>query len=165
MCRSRTALGGGRDRRETRRGWGAEGGYAVARCKATNANGARCDSPEPLVDAETGLCPAHAPGGPERMADLGRKGAAATARKWRGAHGLEPGELPELRTPHDAQRALDIVAHAAAEGRLPQRQADATTRAVREWLRAWEAGALAEQVAQLQRKVAALGGEKLKAVP
>ncbi len=99
------------------------------------------------------------------MADLGRKGAAATARKWRGAHGLEPGELPQLGTPHDAQTALDIVAHAAAEGRLPQRQADATTRAVREWLRAWEAGAVAEQVAQLQRKVAALGSEKLKAIP
>ena len=99
------------------------------------------------------------------MAEIGKKGAAATARKWRRAHGLEPGELPELNTPHDAQAALDIVAHAAAEGRLPQRQADATTRAVREWIRAWEAGAVAEQVAQLQRKVAALGGEKLKAVP
>ncbi len=137
----------------------------MARCKAINANGKRCDSPEPLVDPETGLCPAHAPGGSERMALLGRKGAEATARKWRGRGGLEPGELPELGTPHDAQAALDIVAHAAAEGRLPQRQADATTRAVREWLRAWEAGAVAEQIAQLQRKVAALGGEKLKVLP
>ncbi len=136
----------------------------MPQCKATNQDGKRCQSPEHLVDLEAGYCPAHAPGGQERMAEMGRKGAEAMRRKWM-AKGLEPGELPQLRTPHDAQEALDIVAHAAAEGRLPQRQADATTRAVREWLRAWEAGALAEQVAQLQRKVAALGGEKLKAVP
>ncbi len=98
------------------------------------------------------------------MALLGRKGAEATARKWRGAHGLEPGELPELGTPHDAQRALDIVAHAAAEGRLPQRQADATTRAVREWLRAHEAGAVADQVEELRRKLSELKGGELEVV-
>ena len=137
----------------------------MPRCRARNQDGKPCRSPEHLVDPEVGYCPAHAPGGQERMSEIGRKGAEAAARKLRGAAGLEPGELPELGTPHDAQAALDIVAHAAAEGRLPQRQADATTRAVREWLRAWEAGTVAEQVAQLQRKVAALGGEKLKAVP
>ncbi len=94
------------------------------------------------------------------MARLGKKGAEATARKWRGAHGLEPGELPQLGTPHDAQRALDIVAHAAAEGRLPQRQADATTRAVREWLRAYEAGAVTDRLEELRATVAELKGEK-----
>ena len=99
------------------------------------------------------------------MALLGRKGAEATARKWRGAHGLEPGELPELRTPHDAQRALDIVAHAAAEGRLPQRQADATTRAVREWLRAHEAGVVTDRVEELREQVSELKHRKnLRAV-
>ncbi len=133
----------------------------MAHCRGTKADGTPCNAPPSLVK-EDGYCSAHGPGAATRMADRGRKGAA---RKWRGRGGLEPGELPELNTPHDAQAALDIVAHAAAEGRLPQRQADATTRAVREWLRAWEAGALAEQVAQLQRKVAALGGEKLKVLP
>ncbi len=137
----------------------------MARCSALNAEGKPCGSPESVVDPESGLCWAHQPGGRERLVEAGRKGAEATARKWRGRGGLEPGELPELGTPQDAQRALDIVAHAAAEGRLPQRQADATTRAVREWLRAWEAGAVAEQVAQLQRKVASLGSEKLKDLP
>ncbi len=136
----------------------------MARCKATRMDGKACRAPERMLDAR-GLCPAHRPGARERLSEEGRKGAAAAARKWRGRSGLEPGELPELGTPQDAQRALDIVAHAAAEGRLPQRQADATTRAVREWLRAWEAGAVAEQIAQLQRKVAALGGEKLKVLP
>ncbi len=137
---------------------------AEARCGATRAGGEPCGAPPQLIGAD-GFCPAHRPGAKERLSEAGRKGAEATARKWRGRGGLEPGELPDLGTPQDAQAALDIVAHAAAEGRLPQRQADATTRAVREWLRAWEAGAVAEQVAQLQRKVAALGGEKLKAIP
>ena len=73
---------------------------------------------------------------------------------------MEPAELPELRTPHDAQRALDIVAHAAAEGRLPQRQADATTRAIREWLRAHEAGVVSDRLEDLKATVAELKGEK-----
>ncbi len=136
----------------------------MARCKATRTDGKACRAPERMLDAR-GLCPAHRPGARERLSEAGRKGAEATARKWRGRGGLEPGELPELRTPHDAQKALDIVAHAAAEGRLPQRQADATTRALREWLRAHEAGTVTEQVDELRRKVAALGSEKLKALP
>jgi len=130
-------------------------------CRATNQDGKRCQSPEHLVDSDTGYCAAHAPGGQERMAEIGRKGAEAMRRKWM-AKGLEPGELPELRTPHDAQRALDIVAHAAAEGRLPQRQADATTRAIREWLRAHEAGAVADQVEELRRKLSELKSDKLE---
>ena len=78
---------------------------------------------------------------------------------------MEPGELPELRTPHDAQRALDIVAHAAAEGRLPKRQADATTRAVREWLRAHEAGVVTDRVEELREQVSELKQRKnLRAV-
>ncbi len=54
------------------------------------------------------------------------------------------------------------MAHAAAEGRLPQRQADATTRAVREWLRAHEAGAVVDQVEELRRKLSELKGDKLE---
>ncbi len=128
----------------------------MAHCRGTKADGTSCKAPPSLV-GEDGYCSAHGPGATTRMADRGRKGAA---RKWRGAHGLEPGELPELSTPHDAQRALDIVAHAAAEGRLPQRQADATTRAVREWLRAYEAGAVTDRLEELRATVAELKGEK-----
>ena len=94
------------------------------------------------------------------MALLGQKGAAATARKLRGARGLDPGELPDLQSPHDAQRALDIIAHAAAEGRLPQRQADATTRAVREWLRAYDAGVVTDRVEELRAEMAKLKGDR-----
>ncbi len=132
---------------------------AEARCGATRAGGEPCGAPPQLI-GEDGFCPAHRPGAKERLSEAGRKGAAATARKWRGRGGLEPGELPQLGTPHDAQRALDIVAHAAAEGRLPQRQADATTRAVREWLRAYEAGAVTDRLEELRATVAELKGDK-----
>ncbi len=145
----------------TERLWiGASEKGRVARCSALNAEGKPCGSPESVVDPESGLCWAHQPGSRERLVEAGRKGAAATARKWRGRGGLEPGELPQLGTPHDAQRALDIVAHAAAEGRLPQRQADATTRAVREWLRAHEAGVVSDRLEELRATVAELKGEK-----
>ncbi len=132
----------------------------MPRCRARNQDGQPCRSPEHLVDPKVGYCSAHAPGGHERMSEIGRKGAEAAARKLRRAAGLEPGELPELGTPHDAQRALDIVAHAAAEGRLPQRQADATTRAVREWLRAYEAGAVTDRLEELRTHVEELKNEK-----
>ncbi len=135
---------------------------ADVRCRATKTTGEPCGA-SPRLIGEDGFCPAHRPGARERLSEAGKKGGAATARKWRGGHGLEVGELPELRTPHDAQKALDIVAHAAAEGRLPQRQADATTRAVREWLRAHDAGVVADQVAELKAKIDELkGGRKLK---
>ncbi len=55
------------------------------------------------------------------------------------------------------------MAHAAAEGRLPRRQADATTRALREWLRAHDAGVVADQVAELKARMDELkSGRKLR---
>ncbi len=133
----------------------------MARCRHRKANGERCRAPEAFVD-ESGFCPPHRADGRAVMAERGRSGAEVSKQVRRKGSGLRPGELPELRTPHDAQRALDIVAHAAAEGRLPQRQADATTRAVREWLRAHEAGAVADQVEELRRKLSELKGDKLE---
>ena len=135
----------------------------MARCRHRKANGERCRAPEAFVD-ESGFCPPHRADGREVMAERGRSGAEVSKQVRRKGSGLRPGELPELRTPHDAQCALNIVAHAAAEGRLPQRQADATTRAVREWLRAHEAGAVADQVEELRRKLSELKGDKLEAL-
>jgi hypothetical protein len=133
----------------------------MARCRQRKANGERCRAPEAFVD-ESGFCPPHRADGREVMAERGRCGAEVSKQVRRKGSGLRPGELPELRTPHDAQRVLDIVAHAAAEGRLPQRQADATTRAVREWLRAYEAGAVTDQVEELRRRLSELRGDKLE---
>jgi hypothetical protein len=132
---------------------------AEARCRGTRAGGEPCGAPPQLIGAD-GFCPAHRPGAKERLSEAGRKGAAATARKWRGRGGLEPGELPDLLTPHDAQRALDVVAHAVAEGRLPHRQAAETTRAIREWLRAWEAGTEADTLNELRAEIDELKGKK-----
>jgi hypothetical protein len=49
-------------------------------------------------------------------------------------------------------------------GRLANRDAVAATKAVREWLRAHEAGAVADQVEELRRKVAELKGGELEVV-
>lgn len=131
----------------------------MARCRQRKASGERCRAPEAFVD-ESGFCPPHRADGREVMAERGRIGAEVSKQVRRKGSGLRPGELPELRTPHDAQTALDIVAHAAAEGRLPQRQADATTRAVREWLRAYEAGAVTDRLEELRTHVEELKNEK-----
>ncbi len=76
----------------------------MPRCRARNQDGQPCRSPEHLVDPEVGYCSVHAPGGHERMSEIGRKGAEAAARKLRRAAGLEPGELPELGTPPTTRR-------------------------------------------------------------
>lgn len=132
----------------------------MAQCRGRKADGRPCGAPGSLVK-EDGFCSAHGPGAAARMADRGRKGATAMRRKWK-ARGLEPGELPPLQTPHDAQHALETIVHAAAEGRLPQRQADATTRAVREWLRAYEAGVVAHRMDSKPAQVGGLDLSKLK---
>ena len=99
------------------------------------------------------------------MAERGRIGAEVSKQVRRKGKGLRPGELGPLRSPDDAKRWLRIIGGAVAEGRLRSRDGDTTTRAVREWLRAYEAGTVTEQVHELRRKVAALGSEKLKALP
>jgi len=136
----------------------------MARCKGIRVDGRPCRAPERMLDAK-GLCPAHRPGARERLREAGRKGAKVSTRLRRKATGLEPDELPPLRTPRDAEAWLELVGRAVATGVLPNRDADAATRAVREWLRAHEAGTVTAQVDELRRKVAALGSEKLKAVP
>jgi hypothetical protein len=108
-----------------------------------------------MLDAK-GLCPAHRPGGRERLREAGRKGAEVSAHVRRKAKGLRAGELPPLRTPQDAEVWLETIGRTVAEGRLRNQDADAATRAVREWLKAHEAGKVAERVEELQEQVAAL---------
>jgi hypothetical protein len=80
------------------------------------------------------------------MAERGRIGAEVSKQVRRKGKGLRPGELGPLRTPQDAERWLRIVGQAVAEGRLRNRDADSTTRAVREWLRAHDAGEVAHRL-------------------
>jgi membrane-bound ClpP family serine protease len=108
-----------------------------------------------MLDAK-GLCPAHRPGATERLREAGRKGAEVSTRLKQKATGLPP-----LDSPKAAATWLEAIGRAVACGRLANRDAVAATKAVREWLRAHEAGALAEQVTELGRKVEELkkGGQ------
>ena len=140
-------------------------GFVMARCKAKNADGNPCRAPEGMVDPITRYCPAHRPGATERLREAGKKGAKVSTRLRHKAAGLSSDDLPPLRSPQDAEAWLERIGRAVATGELVNRDADAATRAVREWLRAHEAGTVTEQVDELRRKVAALGGEKLKVLP
>ncbi len=70
------------------------------KCRGKKANGTACGAPAHLLDEE-GFCPTHRPGGRETMAERGWKGGLATKRK-AASPGLDPEELPELRTHVDA---------------------------------------------------------------
>ena len=145
--------------------WAQREGILMARCRAKNAEGKPCRAPEGMVDSITRYCPAHRPGATARLREAGRKGAKVSTRLRHKAAGLSSDDLPPLRSPQDAEAWLERIGRAVATGELVNRDADAATRAVREWLRAHEAGTVTEQVDELRRKVAALGSEKLKALP
>ena len=137
----------------------------MARCRAKNAAGKPCRAPEGMVDPITRYCPAHRPGATERLREAGKKGAEVSTRLKQKATGLSSDELPPLDSPQAAATWLEAIGRAVACGRLANRDAVAATKAVREWLRAHEAGTVTEQVDELRRKVAALGDEKLKVLP
>ena len=132
----------------------------MARCRAKNARGEPCRAPTSLVDPLSGFCPAHGPGAKERLSEQGKVGAEVTKQVRRKGKGLRPGELGPLRTPQDAERWFRIVGQAVAEGRLRSRDGDGTTRAVREWLRAYEVGAVTDRLEELRTHVEELKNEK-----
>ncbi len=132
----------------------------MARCREKNARDEPCRAPASLVDPLSGFCPAHGPGAKERLSEQGKVGAQVTKQVRRKGKGLKPGELGPLGTPDDAKRWLRIIGRAVAEGRLRSRDGDATTRAVREWRRAYEAGTVTDRLEELRATVAELKGEK-----
>ncbi len=133
-------------------------GGDVPRCEATNVRGQPCMAPESVVDLETGRCPAHRQDGHEAMRELGRRGAEATKRRWR-----EGGmDTTSLRTPEDAQAWLEAVARAVANAGLSNAAGQTVVRAVREWLRARDAGEVTERLKQLQGQVVKLKRRGLK---
>ncbi len=92
------------------------------------------------------------------MAERGRRGGLATKRRF-SSPGLEPNELPELKTHADAQLWLEIIGRAVATGRLSDRQAQAAIRAVAEWVRAEGERATAEVVNDLKADIARMKAE------
>ena len=88
----------------------------------------------------------------EAMAERGRKGGLATKRKAAGP-GLDPAELPKLRTHEDAQNWLETIGRAVATGRLSDRQAQAAIRAIAEWVRAEGERQTSEVVNKLRAEI------------
>lgn len=111
-------------------------------CRGTKADGAPCESP---VVGQDGFCPAHGEDGRERMAEIGRKGAEATARKHRRG-GLDPGDLPPLTDHASAETWTDVIGRAVVTGRIGHNEAKAALRAVREWRECRGSGELEDRV-------------------
>ena len=86
------------------------------------------------------------------MSKRGRKGAEATAKRFH-AKALDSNDLPPLDSPQAAETWLETIGRAVATGRLAHQDADAVTRAVREWLRAHDAGAVSAQLEALEATV------------
>lgn len=122
-------------------------------CGATRADGSPCGAPSSFVDPATGLCPAHAEDASERLREAARKGGEATARRLR-REGLEEDELPALESPRAAERWLEAVGRAVATGRLGHNEGRTVVRAVREFLRAHEAGEVTERLDALMDALA-----------
>jgi hypothetical protein len=138
---------------------------AAARCKARRADGGPYGAPESLVDPLTRLCPSHVEGASERLSRIGRRGAEATHRRFKGK-GLGSNELGPLENHGDAKRWLRLIGEAVVTGRLSNRDAQAGVKAVEAWLKAHSEGAVAKDVAELREALDALRKRgTLKAVP
>jgi len=129
-------------------------------CTATKADGTPCQST--LLYQGGPYCIAHAPGGSERMAERGRKGAAATAKKLQG-DGLHPDTLGELQTPADAQRWLREIALAIGRRAITHSEGRSMAGAVRTWLDAHGERLKAEEFTRLREQVRELKRAGLKA--
>lgn len=122
-------------------------------CRGEKRDGSPCRAPSNMVDPETGYCPAHDPGARERLREAARKGGEATAKKLQ-REGLQEEELPPLDSPQAAARWLEVVARAVATGRLGHHEGRTVVRAVREFLRAHDAGRLSERLDNLMDALA-----------
>ena len=67
------------------------------------------------------------------MAELGRRGAEATRKRW-ASQSLSGDELGPLESPADAARGLAQVAVAVATGRLGAQEASVIQRCLTTWL-------------------------------
>jgi len=105
------------------------------------------------VDPSTGFCLSHDPQRRETLQNAAQQGGKAMARRLR-TQRLDDEDLPPLDCPHAAAAWLEIIGRSVATGRLSNRDADAVTRAVREWLKAHDAGEVADQVEGLKTQLA-----------
>lgn len=129
-------------------------------CDALKGDGSRC-AVKFGISPESRMCWSHDPIRQEQAQRARRLGGKRAAESQKG-YGLESDELPPLTTPQDAGTWLEQIGRAVATGRLGHHEGTAITRTVREWLRAFDAGAVADEVERLRQQVAELKGKKLK---
>lgn len=122
-------------------------------CRGTNAAGEPCGSP---VVGEDGWCPAHRPGGRERLREIGAEGGRAAHEGGSTPTGLDADALPPLAAHGDAKTWLEAIGRAVATGQLGERAAQAAIRAVSEWVKAHEGELTAVVVEELQQEVSRL---------
>lgn len=129
-------------------------------------SGARCERCGAAGPDATGLCKPCRIGeehGPDARrayySNLGTKGAQAFHANRRKA-GIEPDELPPLRTPKDAERWSEIVARAVAERRLSHSEGKAIASILRGFLKAHSDGTTSDRIAALEEMFATLKGPR-----
>lgn len=129
-------------------------------CRGTRDDGQPCESP---VVGPDGFCPAHRPGGREKIREAARKGGQAKARKDR-APGVETDGRWKLDSYEAAERWLDVILRAVLAGKVTHAQARSAVRAIEAWMKAREQGEEAERLEALEEKVARLKGGELEVV-
>ena len=118
-----------------------------ALCKGTNARGEPCKSFMINLD---GYCPAHREGGKERLSEIGKKGAAATARVW-ASEGFSVEELPPLTSLEDARDRLDVIGRAVLCRKISHAEGNAASKAASEWVKAESAVLTQRLVGELEK--------------
>ncbi len=122
------------------------------RCKGTRTDGKRCRSV--FVSKETNLCPAHAPGGTERMSEMGKVGGArSTMRKGRIR------DLPPLNSSKDAQVWLEKIGRAVLDGSLDAREANVGRQIVADWRKQQQEDQNAQKMDDLEKSMKAFRRE------
>ena len=125
-------------------------------CIARNADGVPCGSTFGL--SADSLCPAHAPGGRERLASIASSGGAATAAKHAG-QAFAANEITVLESFEDAKRAFDDVRRAVLTRRITHTEGNAATKAIEGWIKAETAGITRGLVNELRAELDARGRE------
>lgn len=122
------------------------------KCRGVNRDGSLCRAPANLVDDESGFCRSHDPEKHQAIIEQARKGGEAMARRLK-RRGLSESELPPLNSPEIAEIWLERIARAVATGRLGHNEARSATAAIQQWLKAHEAGRMADRLDALREQL------------
>ena len=117
------------------------------KCRGTRDDGNPCQSR--FVNAESGYCPAHGPGGRERMSEMGKKGGAFSSPRKGFIRGLPP-----LKEAADAEFWLEAIGRAVLEGHMEAKEANVARQIVNDWRRFHEEDRTNKQIADLEKSIA-----------